>query len=381
MWKIPLSDVDFDHKEIDAAAGVINSGWLTMGEVTRGFEKKFSEFLGVRHAIAVSSCTAALHLANLALNIGRGDEVICPSLTFVAGVNSVLYTGAKPVFADITGIDNFNISSEDIERKITKRTRAIQVLHYAGFPCDMRRITAVARKYGLNIIEDCAHAIGSSYKGRMCGTIGDIGAFSFFSNKNMTTAEGGMVVTNDDALADKITLMRSHGMTSVTLERYRGHAFDYDVIMPGFNYRIDELRSAIGVVQLEKLRGNNAKRRRLVELYRQRLSDASGMIMPFSDTEGVYSHHIFPILLNRGIDRPAFMRHMKKKGIQTSIHYQAVHLFDLYRNSYKCRRNGLALTEQVAGREVTLPLYPSMNNRDVCYVCDAAEEFLGKRKD
>ena len=225
MWEIPLFDIGFNEKEMIAVQKVLSSGWLTMGEQTEMFEREFADFINVKHAIAVSNCTAALHLANLALGIGENDEVLCPSLSFVAGSNSIVYTGAKPVFADITDLSDFNISPVDIEKKVSARTKAIQIVHYAGNPCDMDHIMEIARKHGLSVIEDCAHAPGSEYNGRKCGAIGDIGCFSFFSNKNMTTAEGGMITTNSDDLAKKIKLMRSHGMTAMTLDRHKGRAF------------------------------------------------------------------------------------------------------------------------------------------------------------
>lgn len=374
MWKIPLSDIDFNDRETEAVCGVIRSGWLTMGEITTKFERRFAEFIGVKHAIAVSSCTAALHLANLAIGIGKGDEIICPSLTFVAGANSILYTGARPVFAEVTGPGDLNISPADIEKRITNRTRAIQVMHYAGFACDMDSILAIARKHNLRVVEDCAHSSGAVCGKKRCGSVGNIGCFSFFSNKNMTTGEGGMVTTDDDEVAKKIRLMRSHGMTSLTLDRHLGRAFSYDVVEIGFNYRIDEMRSAIGLVQLEKLENNNMKRRKLAGLYRERLKDVPGVGLPFVDND-MSSHHLFPVLLNKDIDRAELMEYMKQKGIQTSIHYPCVHLFDIYRRGFKHRDGDLPVTEDVSAREVTLPIYPRMKEEDVHYVCDVMTDF------
>ena len=379
MWKIPLFEIDFNTQEIEAARNVMDSGWLTIGEVTKKFEQKFAEFLNVKHAIAVSSCTSALHLANLALNIGKGDEVICPALSFVSGANSILYTGATPVFADVTDVDNFNISPKDIEEKITEKTRAIQVLHYAGFPCDMNKILDIAKQRKLSIIEDCAHANGASYDKRMCGTIGDVGCFSFFSNKNMTTGEGGMVTTNSDDLAKRIRLMRSHGMTSSTLDRHIGNATSYDVVELGFNYRIDELRAAIGIVQLEKLHKNNIRRKDLAKLYRKRLIDISELKIPFFNSQGISSNHIFPVLLKKGVNRSGFAEYMKQKGIQTSVHYHPVHLLDFYRRNFRYNEGMLPVTEEVTNREVTLPLFPSMKDEDIHYICDVMLKFFQKR--
>jgi dTDP-4-amino-4,6-dideoxygalactose transaminase len=317
-------------------------------------------------------------MANRALEIGQGDEVICPSLTFVAGANSIVYTGAQPVFTDITSLNDFSISLQDIESKITPRTKAIQVVHYAGYPCDMDRIMDLAKKYQLHVISDCAHAIGAEYNGKMCGSIGDIGCFSFFSNKNMSTGEGGMITTNNDELATKIRLMRSHGMTTLTLDRHKGHAFSYDVVELGFNYRIDELRSAIGIEQLKKLPSGNYRRRELSKMYREKLSDIDGLEIPFKNNYGSSSHHIFPVLLDKDIDRQNFMKHLKDKGIQTSIHYPPIHQFEFYRRNFGNKEGVLPVTEDVAKREVTLPLYPSMVDEDITYVCDIAIEYLRK---
>jgi len=216
MWKVPLSDTVFDEREAEAVQRVLRSGWLTMGETTRQFEEQFSMLLSVKHAIAVSSCTAGLHLANQNLGIEREDEVICPALAFVAGAKPIRFLGTIPVFSEIQILDRLCLSPSDIDSRINRRTRAIQVVHFAGYPCDMDAVMSVSRRHGLPVIEDCSHAPGADYKGQKCGTIGDLGCFSFYSTKNMTTAEGGMVTTNNDALADKVRLLRSHGMADIT---------------------------------------------------------------------------------------------------------------------------------------------------------------------
>jgi len=380
MWKIPLFDIGFDDRETEAVQQVLDSGWLTMGDVTKRFEQQFADFINVKHAIAVSNCTAALHLANLALGIGGGDEVICPSLSFVAGANSIAYVGAVPVFAGVTGLSDFNISPDDIEAKITKKTKAIQIVHYAGNPCDMRSVMEIANKNGLFVIEDCAHALGSEYKGKKCGTIGDIGCFSFFSNKNMTTGEGGMIITNNDELASRIKLMRSHGMTTMTLDRHEGRAFSYDVVELGYNYRIDEIRSAIGIVQLEKLKQNNLKRKELSRLYTEKLAGIDKLRIPIDNNSNTSAYHIFPILLDKEVDRQGFMEDLKNNGIQTSIHYPPSHLFDFYRRNYGYREGSMPITETVAKREVTLPLYPSMCEGSIDYICDSIVECMEQRR-
>ncbi len=368
-WKVPLADLDFDQQEEEAVLAVLRSKWLTMGSETQAFEEAFAAYIGVKHAFAVSNCTVALHLAYEALGIGISDEVIVPSLTFVATANAIRYTGATPVFADITSEQDFSISPDDIAAKITPKTKTIAVVHYAGYACDMQRIQEIADQHGLSIVEDVAHAPGSSLNGKMLGAYGDVNCFSFFSNKNMATGEGGMITTNNDKLADHIRLMRSHGMTTLTWDRHKGHAFTYDVVSPGYNYRIDEIRSAIGRVQLAKLPANNEKRRELDAMYVELLP--SEVVVPYSDHRGVSSCHIRPILLPTGTDRQAFMAAMKERGIQTSIHYPPTHQFSTYRNGTK-----LPLTDQVAYREVTLPLYPQLEASQVTLVIDSVKLAL-----
>ena len=373
-WKIPLSDIDLDDEEIEAVTKVLKSKWLSMGPVTQKFEKEFADYLGVKHAFGVSSGTAALHIALKALGIEEGDEVIVPSLTFVATANSVLYCGAKPIFADIISLNNFNISPDDILEKITNKTKAIIVVHYGGYPCDMDAIMEIAKAHNLKVIEDAAHAPGAEYKGKKCGTIGDVGCFSFFANKNLVTGEGGMIVTNDDALAEKIRMIRSHGMTTLTWDRHKGHAHSYDVVDMGFNYRINEMASAIGLVQLKRLDGNNEKRREIVEEYKKRLEKISGISVPFKNYKEKPSYHIFPILLAEDISRNEFIDKLKEKGIQTSIHYPPIHLFTYYRKKFGFEEGILPKTEYVGEHEVTLPLYPGMCEDDVKFITERISE-------
>lgn len=374
-WKIPLSDIDLDREEIEAVTKVLKSKWLSMGPVTQQFEEKFAEYLGVKHAFAVSNATAALHIAHSVLGIKSGDEVIVPSLTFVATSNSVLYCEAKPVFADITSLDDFNISPEDILNKITPKTKAITVVHYGGYPCDMNAIMEIAEDHDLRIIEDAAHTPGAEYKGKKCGTIGDVGCFSFFANKNMVTGEGGMIVTNNDTLAEKIRIMRSHGMTTLTWDRHKGRAHSYDVVDIGFNYRINEIASALGLVQLQKLNKNNDKRKKIVEEYKKNLKTISEISIPFVDFKEKSSYHIFPILLPEKFNRNELIDRFKEKGIQTSIHYPPIHLFTHYLNIFGFKEGLLPKTEFVGKHEITLPLHPNMDKEDVRYIVENLLEF------
>ncbi len=374
-WKIPLADLDLDQEEEAALLTVLRRRWLTMGGETEAFEAEFAAFTAVEHAVAVTNCTAALHLACLVLDLGSGDEVILPSLTFVATANAVRYTGATVVFADVTSEQDFNISPQDIEAKITPRTKAIIVVHYAGYACDMPRIMALAEKHGLAVIEDVAHAPGASLNGRSLGTWGDVGCFSFFSNKNMTTGEGGMLTTNDAQIAARLRLLRSHGMTTLTWDRHKGHAWSYDVVAPGYNYRLDELRAAIGRVQLRKLPANNARREALNDCYEELLGQmAPEVTIPYSQHPGESAYHIRPILLPPHTDRETFMATLKQSGIQTSIHYPPIHHFTEYRPTMI--NNHLPVTEEIAAREVTLPLFPQMDSTAVTEVVSAVRFAL-----
>ncbi len=347
-----------------------------MGAVTQAFEEEFAGYIGARHAFAVANGTAALHLACLAVDLKDGDEVIVPSLTFVATANAIRYTGAVPVFADIEGEHDLNISPASIERCATDRTKAVMVMHYGGYPCNMVEIMARAQKRGLHVVEDAAHAPGSELNGRRMGIWGDVGCFSFFSNKNLTTGEGGMVVTNDDKLAEKLRILRSHGMTTLTWDRHKGHAWSYDVVALGYNYRSDEIRAALGRVQLSKLERNNTCRRELSLLYRKCLQElAPAVVVPFHQHRGISAGHIMPILLPEGSDRTRFMESMKSQGIQTSIHYPPIHKFQAYADDARSYLS-LSVTENIAAREVTLPLYPTLSEADVNTVAHAVRDAL-----
>jgi dTDP-4-amino-4,6-dideoxygalactose transaminase len=374
-WSVPLADVDFDEAEVEAVRDVIESKWLTMGPVTERFEGAFASALGARQAVAVSSGTAALHLACRALGIGPGDEVIVPSLTFVATANAVVYCGATPVFADITSEDDWTIAPADIERQITPRTAAVIVMHYGGYPCDMAAILDLARVHGLPVIEDCAHAPLARLDGQAIGTLGTVGCFSFYTNKNLAIGEGGMLVTDDDALAQRVRLMRSHGMSSACLDRHRGAEPLYDVTELGYNYRLDEVRAAIGLAQLEKLARNNARRAALMARYRELIAPTDGVRMAFDAPRGEPAHHVCATLLDEDVDRGRCIGMLHERGIQTSVHYTPVHTFRWYRERFG-DGTSLPLTERVGARELTLPLHPLMTEQDVTHVTSTLAEAV-----
>ena len=375
--KYLLSDVDMGEEEARTVADVVRSKWLSTGPRTVDFERRFADVFGAKHAIAVANCTAALHLSLMACGIEQGDEVLVPSYTFVASANAVLYQGATPVFVDINGPHDLNLNVEDLESKITPRTAAIIVVHIAGYAADMHRLIEIADHYGLAVVEDACHAIGADYRtdaaselhGRKLGTLGDIGCFSFFANKNLVTGEGGMVVTDDDQLAEKVRLSRSHGMTKSSWDKASGRAVDYDIFEVGYNYRSTEFMAALGSIQLSKLPSNNARRRRLTERYRQLLAACPDITLPFADRQDDSAHHIFPTVLADASARGPMRQYLNEHGVQTSVHYPPVHLFAHYRKAFPNQRS-LETTTAVSSRELTLPLHPLLKDSDIDEICE-----------
>lgn len=370
-WKIPLFDPDLGDAERAALAAVIDSKWLTMGERTARFEREWAARTGVPHAYAVNSATAALHMAIAALDIGPGDEVIVPSLTFVATANAVRYCGATPVFADVESLEFWNIGVKQVEAVLSPRTKAIVVVHYGGYMCRMEEITAFAKARGLFVVEDVAHAPGASLAGRAAGAWGEIGCFSFFSNKNMTTGEGGMLTTSRDDLGERLRRLRSHGMTTLTFDRHKGHAFGYDVVDLGWNYRMSEMNAALGLVQMTRLDAWNARRKTIVAAYRERLARIDGLIVPFERFVGESSYHLMPVMVPAGMERERVMIGLKERGIQSSIHYRPVDTFTAYVNAGLGPSERVPLSHAIGARVITLPLYPGMDDAAVTTVCDA----------
>lgn len=370
--RVPLAEVDLGEPEIAAVTEVLRSRWLTSGPMVGKFEAALAALAGVPHALAVANCTAALHLAYLALGIGPGDEVLVPTLSFVASANMTRLCGATPVFADCLGEDDFNVDPADLDRRITPRTRAITIVHYGGYPCRMDEVLAIAERRGLPVVEDCAHAPGGTWRGRPLGGLGAIGCQSFFGNKNITTGEGGSLLTRSPELAEKLRLLRSHGMTTMTWDRHRGHASTYDVTLAGMNYRLDEIRAAIGCAQLERLADHNARRGRAVRSYRRTLAARLPAVrVPFAGQDES-TFHIFPVLLPEGTDRPAVMSRMREAGVQTSVHYPPTHTFSAYRGSAPV----LPRAEALAPRILTLPLFPRLGDEDIAYVVDTLAAAL-----
>jgi dTDP-4-amino-4,6-dideoxygalactose transaminase len=372
-WKVPLADVQVPDADIEVVAETYRSGWLSMGPETERLEEAFAAYTGSRAAVAVANGTAALHLMCAAAGLGPSDEVLVPSLTFVATANAVAYTGARPVFADIRGLAEPWLSVDSCKALIGPRTTAIMAMTYGGHHGEIEQLRELADERGLLLLEDAAHAAGSRLDGRHLGTFGTAGGFSLFSNKNLAVGEGGIVITDDDQFAARMRLLRSHGMTTLTWDRHRGHASSYDVVALGYNYRIDEPRAALARVRLERLDSENDRRRQLDARYRELLDGVDRIrLTSVPGPRLKSSHHLFTIVLDNGLDRDAFRSVLAQRGIQTSVHYPPAHRFSIYRDG----ASDLPITDTYAARAVTLPMFAHMtlDQQDlvVAAVTDAA---------
>ena len=373
-YKIPLFNLNFDDREAQAAYDTIMSGWISTGPKNAELEETFAKMLGAKYAVSLTNCTDALHLCCIICGFGPEDEVLCPSLTFAASANCIRYTGATPVFCDIVGPEHINIDPKDIERKITPRTKGIVVVHMAGFPAKMDEIMDIARKHNLKVVEDACHGPLSEYKGKKLGTIGACSAFSFFSNKNISTGEGGMFVTNNEEYAAKARLLRSHGMSTMSYQRATGHATEYDITELGYNYRMDDIRAAIAIEQLKKLPGDLEKRLAVRKQYVDRLSKVEELVVPFADNTEFVSNYIFPMVLKNGNKerRNKIREYIHAAGIQTSVHYPAIHRFSIYKEYGSV----LPQTEYVTDCEFTLPMYAALTPEQIDFICDTVEKAV-----
>jgi dTDP-4-amino-4,6-dideoxygalactose transaminase len=373
---IPLTDLRLEPEDIDAVAETLRSGWLTMGPRTEAFEGAFAEQLGARHAVAVSSCTAALHLAYLAVGAGPGDEVIVPSYTFAATATAVVYCGATPVFADIIGLEDPSIDPDDVAARLTPRTKAVTAVHFAGYPAPVDVLRDLCDRHGLALIEDVAHAPSAVLGDRKLGTFGLAGAFSLFSNKILSVGEGGLLTSDDDRVAELARSLRSHAISFGTCDRHTGRSTTYDVDRLGFNYRLDEPRAALALSRLPRLEADIGRRRELVREYRRRLGSHPDLIVPFGNEQVQNSScYVMPVMLGDQSRRDTVRRRLREEyGVQTSVLYPSVHEFTAYRK----RSAGVSLpnTERAARSELTLPLYPHMSEIDQGRVIAGLEELL-----
>lgn len=372
--ELAFADNTIGRAEVDAVTAVLTSGWLSADRHARVFEEAFAAAAGAQDAVFVSSGTAALHLAVLALGLRPGDEVIMPSLTFVAGAASCALHGVVPVFADVHGAQDLTVDPADIEQLISERTKALVVMHYGGYPARVAEARALADRHGLYLIEDAAHSPIVPTPDGVLGTIGDIGCFSFFATKNLTTGEGGMILARDAELLARARSLRSHCIDGSSRNRTASGSAGYDVAEIGLNYRPTEISAAIGSVQLGKLNDDRSRRGELVSLYHSGLTGISRLDVPFAGHKGASAHHLLPVLLPKGSDREWVRQRLRAAGVPTSVHYPPTHRMTYYRDdpdglrADAIPRERLARTESVARRLLSLPLHARLGDDDVAYI-------------
>lgn len=370
--KVPFFSPYIDKRDKKAVNIALKSTLLTDGPKLREFEANFCQFTGAKHAVGVSNATAALHLSLKTLGIGSGDEVIVPDMTFVATANAVLLTGATPVIVDVDSLD-MNMSITSLEKCITHKTKAILPVHFAGKACKIERIKRIAKSNEIYLIEDCAHAIGTKVCGKHVGTFGDAGCFSFYPTKNITTLEGGMLITDKKKIADDASSARNHGITKSLGQRYTSKKpWDYDVITPGYNYRLDEIRSSLGLSQLKKITRLNNLRKKAFEYYNERLQDINGIEIPDKGLVGEHSFHLYIIKVKKEfkISRDALYSKLLKSGIRTTVHYKPLHMFSVMKKKAKTY-DELINSKQIYQQALSLPLYPEISKKQQDLVIQA----------
>ena len=373
--KVPFCIPWITDEDKKAVSDALTSRWLTGGSQTSKFERMFAEYINVKHAVAVSNCTAALHLSLCALNIRPGDEIVVPVFTFAATANAVLYRGARPVFADIDSA-TLNISPMDILNRISTRTKAIIVVHYAGRPCDMDEIMEIADDHNLFVIEDCAHSLGASYMGKKTGSMGVAGCFSFYPTKNITTLEGGMITSDDDKVAEKVRLLRAHAMTKSALERERDATWFYDVVDLGYNYRLNEIQAALGISQLRRVDKANRRRILAAQYYKQCLSRVRGIGTPYAPKEShVFHLYVIRVLSEQyGLTRDELFQHLTNKGIGLGVHYTPLHLLKYYRETLGHNLGEFPIAERAYHEVLSLPLFPTITKEQIDFVSSKIRE-------
>ncbi len=373
---IPFSRPWIDDTEIEAVSQVLASKWISTGNRVREFERAFAEYLGVKHAIAVSSCTAALHLSLVVAGIGSDDEVITTPYTFTATAEAIRYVGAKPVFVDIHP-DTLNIDTSKIEQAITARTKAILPVHIAGIPCDMNVLQDISQRRNFTLIDDAAHAIPVEYRGQHIGSIGDLSAFSFYANKNLTTGEGGMITTNNDAFAKPLRTMRLHGIDKDAWARQsQRNIWHYDITTEGYKYNMTDIQAAMGLCQLMKLNKQHERRRNFAQIYQTELAKFPQISTPIApDNPREHAWHLYIIQLHNG-NRDEFVETLRESNIECSVHYIPLHLFEFYQERYGYRVGDFPCAEAAFERVVSLPLHPGLTEEKIHIVIDTIGKIL-----
>jgi dTDP-4-amino-4,6-dideoxygalactose transaminase len=378
---LPFSFPSIGKEEKIEVLKVMDSGWLTTGPKTQEFENNFAKYVGSKEALAVTSCTAAIHLCLALLDIKKNDEIILPSFTFPSTANEIIHLGGKPVLVDIEP-DTFNIDIQQIEKKINKRTRAIIPTHYGGHPCDMDRILAIGRKYHIPVIEDAAHAHGSLYKKKKIGSLNSFATcFSFYPTKNMTTGEGGMITTQNSDVAKKLRIYSLHGIKKDAWKRYsKTGSWYFEIILSGYKYNLSDIQSAIGVAQLRKLDAFTKSRTRLAKQYTKLLSGVADIQLPKVNPYATHNWHLFPILGKHWTfkQRNRIIEQLRDWNIGTSVHFIPIHHHPYYHKAYNYKQSDFPVTEKVFSQLISLPIYPGMTLDDVDYVTQAVKESMNK---
>jgi dTDP-4-amino-4,6-dideoxygalactose transaminase len=372
--KVPFFMHDLGQAELDAIAEVFANPILTTGEWVARFERTFSDYLGARHAIAVTSCTGALHLSLVALGIGPGDEVITTPMTFIATATAIMEAGARPIFVDVepqTG----NLDASLIEAAITEHTRAIIPVHLYGQMCDMKAVRKIADSHGLAVIEDAAHCVEGSRDGIRTGQLGDTACYSFYATKNLTCGEGGAVVTNDDSLAEKLLLLRLHGMNKNANDRHSEGYKHWDMTVLGWKYNMDNIQAAMLLPQMDRLEENWSKRRELARLYEERLRDIPDLSRPATLAGVNHAWHLFPVWVEAG-QRDRVIQELQNQGISVMVNYRAIHLLTYYRNAFGFREGDFPIAEKIGDASLSLPFYPNMPREHVDNVTKVLREVL-----
>ncbi len=370
-----------EQPEIDEVMSTLKSGWIGTGPKVQKFEEMFRSYKGSRYAMALNSCTAALHLAAITVGVERGDEVIVPSMTFAATANAVIHAGGTPVFVD-SERDTMNMDPQDIERKITSKTKAIIPVHFAGRPCNMDAITAIAKKHNLKVIEDCAHAIESEYHGKKTGTFGDIGCFSFYVTKNIVTGEGGMAVTENETYADQIKILGLHGMSKDAWKRFGDEGYKhYQVVYAGYKYNMMDLQASLGIHQLGRVDQYWKRREEIWHVYNKAFQGLPIFVPKDPEPEIRHSYHLYTTLLDLdklAITRDQFLDLMTKHNIGVGVHYIALHLHPYYQKTFGYKPGDFPNAEWISERTVSLPLSPKLSDQDVCDVVEAVTEIVSQ---
>ena len=365
--------------EIDEVATTLRSGWIGTGPKVARFEEEFATYVGTPHAVALGSCTAALHLALVTLGLKPGDEVIVPAMTFAATANVVVHAGATPVFADVDRSSQC-LDPDDVVRRLTPRTKALIPVHFAGRACDMGSLMDIARAHDLRVVEDCAHAIETLWQGRHVGTIGDVGAFSFYVTKNVVTGEGGMLTTTDASQAARAKTLGLHGMSADAWKRFSDEGFkQYEVVEPGFKYNLTDLQAAIGLHQLARVEANLGRRNEIWARYDEAFADLPVFVPAPQEPGTRHARHLYTLMLDLdrlSIDRDAFQAELHRRRIGTGIHYRALHLHAYYRDTYGYGRGDLPNAEWISDRTISLPLSPKLSDDDVDDVISAVTSIL-----